>query len=96
MTDKPDVEKWLAEVAFVLLQAECDTRAERIRLARACLGTALRAAAADGFRLVRVPGVQGRWPGEEHMDEDEHERGVRDGWNACRTVTLASAVEVGE
>lgn len=88
MTDKPDEEKWIMEARTEWNMATGPAVADDWRIAMRAF---LRAAASDGYRLVRVPEIEkyekGSGPGSA---------GVVVGWNSCRANALASAVEVGE
>jgi hypothetical protein len=85
MSDKPDVEKWM-EVTEREYDKVGGIWPSQIGL-RAATAAFLRAAAADGFRLVRVP--------DEASDWRTHDM-WRAGFNEAIAATLASAVEVGE
>lgn len=111
MTDKPDVERWVGdgvqagyermsqaqESGWLNLppwEAVPDAlKAQSVKSLQHQIAAFLRAAAADGFRLVRVPGHEEMpdWLSPS-PDWPQWERG----FNACRSATLASAVEVGE
>lgn len=90
MTDKPDVEKWIMEARTEWNMATGPAVADDWRVAMRAF---LRAAASDGYRLVRVPEVF-------DISGGGHGNGyklrAKMGWNNCCAEILASAVEVGE
>lgn len=94
MTDKPDVEKWLWHLAAsldhpsVFMGGPSERNKKR---AREAFASFLRAAAADGYTLVRVPDEM-----PLKAPAGPVTLGVTNGWNGHRAATLASAVEVGE
>lgn len=91
MTDKPDVEKWIMEARTEWNMATGPAVADDWRVAMRAF---LRAAASDGYRLVRVPDERRMLSGDGEF-VDAANAGAH-GHNALRDTLLASAVEVGE
>ena len=90
MTDKPDVEKWRNTSVVETFGADEAERPHLKWIANTAINAFFAAAAADGFRLVRVPDEMD----VEYMGTSGAAHGH--GFNACRAATLASAVKVGE